>query len=166
MKNTCLICNSDPQPLKFQLGPFALDEKLHFVEHVLDVLSESRTGHPRLYRLAEAGWQTWWPMLVTAFYDLTAFLRMHAQRFFSNARFQFDRLTSSFTSPLRRAKYIYSLYLDQHAALKRAFARIQFPAPLARGSPRPPTESIPIFSYQLSVISYSEAVFKLRFLTL
>ena len=51
MRNENTRCQCKCEPLNIKLGPFVRDERTKYVEHILDVLVESRYGPHRPYQL-------------------------------------------------------------------------------------------------------------------
>ena len=83
MNYGCTNCHSNLQPLNIPLGPFARDERLGFIEHVLNVLDEDRFGRRGTNRLTSDMYDLpeWLTLPVDDtlehFCDLTERLRIH-----------------------------------------------------------------------------------------
>ena len=139
MTNDHQPCRCNKPALRIPLVLPDRDERLKFVEHVLDVLSESRTGRRRIYRIEAPGCPTWLTELEIdlpdSFYNLTGHLRLHAQRFFSIARSNCRRIEGLILTPVRRAMAILTGPGVQPAAFPCSPLQFRGSLPLPRGSP-------------------------------
>jgi hypothetical protein len=115
------------------------DERLNFVEHILDVLSESRTGRRRLFRFEIRSWAVSTPEfeidLPDVVYNVTELLRMHAHQFFSIARSSNRRLDKFLMTSVENARTISKLFGRQSAVSHCSPLEFRGLLPLPRGSP-------------------------------
>ncbi len=136
MRNENIQCVCNCESLNIKLRPFARDESLGFIEHVLNVLDEDRFGRRGTMRLTGDAddlpeWMTG-PVNDTPehLYDLTERLRIHT--------------LDLHPSHLQRARGPETIAARSRSALvpgpspaSEAWTRFTFslPIPLARGSP-------------------------------
>jgi hypothetical protein len=138
MTNDHRTCRSNNPALNIHLGlPYRSNERLNFVEHVLEVLNESRTGRPRIYRMAELSCEIWEFQidLPDHLYNLTERLRIHVQRFLSIARSANNSRERLYVTLVERAKFIPSLVGSEIIASLFEFAECSTSLPPPRGSP-------------------------------
>ncbi len=136
MNCECTTCHSNLRPLDITLRPFARDERLDFVEHVLDVLNMDRFGRPRSHRLAADldDLPEW--LLQTGddkpehFYDLTERLRVQAYQMFPYHPLGVTRC-ETIAAPLRSGSASGARFGSGH--LSHLTSNLSMP--LARGSP-------------------------------
>src|SRR5688500_7485140 len=68
MRNEYSTFNYDSQHLNISLGPFARDERVDRIEHLLELLIEGRFGNGHLYQKLETPFSMTWDEFVN--YDL------------------------------------------------------------------------------------------------